>query len=395
VTIGEGSLCGSIGIDQLSGALGFDDSPMEDRVSQPGKAIGSGGSTGRSKIIVDPRPWTAIPSQQGTIDVFGRRPEDTVLIGGPLYHNGPFVPLFMSIFDGSTAILMARFDAKLAVELIERHQVNWTFMVPTQMARIARLRGIEERNLSSLHGLYHSGSACAEWLKRRWIELIGADHIFEVFGSAEQIGALFMRGDEWLKHPNSVGRPESTEVRIIGADGADVPDGDVGEIYFRWKAQAEAGFLAPLPDPDMMYEYWGSPRLRTTSDRFATAGDLGWFDEEGYLHLADRRLDLIISGGSNVYPAEIEGVISSNPKVDDVAVIGLPDEDWGQSVHAIVQPAQYAQLTEKELDAFCRAALSPYKRPKTFEIVPVLPRDESGKIRRSLLLSERVAPGRD
>lgn len=363
--------------------------PLPDRISVPGKAIGSGGSTGQPKIVVDPRPWMAVPMQAGTIDAFGRRPEHTVLIPGPLYHNGPFVPFFVSLFDGAKVVLMERFDAARAVDIVERYTVGWTFLVPTQMARISKLPDLNPAALSSLEGLYHSGSGCAEWLKRRWIDLIGAEAIYEVFGSSEQIGAFFIRGDEWLQHPNTVGRATLVDVRILDPVGEEQPLGEVGEIFMRWKPDARAGFLAPNPDPRKMYGYWGSDLLHTTEDGFTTAGDLGYLDEQGYLHLADRRHDLIISGGVNVYPSEIEQVISAVPGIEDVVVIGVIDVEWGQRVHAVVELSPDASISSADLNAVCREHLAPHKRPKAFEFVSRLPRSDAGKVRRSQIAAER------
>lgn len=374
----------------MTAAEGLSPEPLPDRISAPGKAIGSGGSTGRPKIVVDPRPWMAIPSPAGSIDAFGRRPEHTVLIPGPLYHNGPFVPFFVSLFDGAKVILMERFDATRVLDVVRRHRVEWTFMVPTQMARISRLPDLDPAALASLKGLYHSGSGCAEWLKRQWVDLIGPDSIYEVFGSSEQIGALFIGGDEWLEHPNTVGRPTLVDLRILDAFGHEQPRGEVGEIYMRWKSGASAGFLAPDPNPSKMYAYWGSEPLRTTDDGFATAGDLGYLDEEGYLHLADRRHDLIISGGANVYPSEVEQVISAFEGVEDVVVVGVPDPEWGQRVHAVVELAEGASISAADLDRLCREHLAPHKRPKGFEFVDRLPRSEAGKIRRTQIAAERA-----
>lgn len=375
----------------LEQANGLDDSALPDRTPQPGKSIGSGGSTGRAKIIVDPRPWAAMPLPPGKTDPFGRRADHIVLLGGPLYHNGPFGPLFGALFDGTTVVLMERFSAQRAVELIERYKVGWTFMVPTQMARIVQLPDFDPERISSLQGLYHSGAFCHAWLKKKWIDMLGAHAVFEIFGSAEQVGATFMRGDEWLAHPGTVGRGVATDIRILDSEGRDLPTGEVGEIYLRWKPSADGGFLAPKPHADLMYSYWGSPRMKSTPEGFASAGDLGWLDSEGYLHLADRRTDLIITGGSNVYPAEVEDVVSRFPGVVDVAVIGLPDEEWGHRVHAVVETAPGKTVTSDDLLQLCKDNLSYFKVPKAFEFVQQLPRDESGKIRRSQLVLQRKA----
>jgi bile acid-coenzyme A ligase len=360
-----------------------------DIVPCPGKAIGSGGSTGRSKIIVDPKPWAGVPLAPGVIDNFGRRAGQVVLISGPLYHNGPFTA-YISLFDGCPVVLMERFNAERAVELIERHGVNWTFMVPTQMQRIARLPGVERRDFSSLEGLYHSGAPCPPWLKRWWLRVLGPERVFEAYGATESIGGIYIRGDEWLEHPGSVGRARLADVRILGPNGEELAAGEVGEIFLRWKKEMQIGSRQLSPVPEDMYRYWGSEPLKTMPDGFSAPGDLGWLDEDGYLFLADRRLDLIITGGVNVYAAEVEAALSEHPAVADVAVVGLPDPEWGRRVHAIVQVAAGVTVSEADLDAHCRARLNPHKLPKTYEFVEVLPRTESGKIRRSQLVADRA-----
>jgi bile acid-coenzyme A ligase len=217
-------------------------------------------------------------------------------------------------------------------------------------------------------------------VKRAWIDLIGGEKIYEAFGATEAIGATVIRGDEWLDHEGSVGRPVASEVRIIDDKGREVPDGEVGEIHMR----LESG------EPPA-YEYRGAPPAPATPDGFVTVGDLGWVDADGYLFLADRRTDLIISGGANIYPFEVEAVLSGHPSVVDVVVVGLPDDEWGKRVHAIVQPADPEAPPEADaLEAFCRDHLVSYKVPRSFEVVVEFPRNQAGKIRRNALVAERT-----
>jgi bile acid-coenzyme A ligase len=303
---------------------------------------------------------------------------------GPLYHTGPFGTTVSGVMSTGRVVVMETFDAARALDLIERHRVNAVWAVPAQMQRMARVEGVERHDLSSIESLYHSGAVCPPWLKRAWIDLVGADHVYEGFGSTEAVGMLVIRGDEWLQHPGSVGRPDNTDVRICDEAGADVPTGSVGEIFMRWRSGAPLG----LPDS---YTYWGSPRAKATPDGFVSVGDLGRFDGDGYLYIADRRVDMIVTGGVNVYPAEIEVVLSEHPAVKDVAVVGVPDTDWGRRVHAILEVGEDVARQElvQELDQHCRARLARPKVPKTYEFSE-LPRNDAGKIRRSVLVEERA-----
>ena len=353
--------------------------PLAAICAHPGKAIGSGGSTGRSKIIIDPNPWQAIPGTLWYAESTRFAPRQVHLLAGPLYHNSPFLMAHWGLFEDHKLILMERFDAAQALELIERYRIQYAFLAPTMMARIARLPKVEARDFSSFEAIYSTAAPCPAWVKRAWINLLGAEKVYEILGASEGVGLTAIRGDEWLRKPGSVGRPlENMRVRILADGGQELPAGEVGEI-----------FMHPGVD-EPTYRYVGSPPARSTADGFVSVGDLGWLDEDGYLFLADRRNDLIISGGANVYPAEVEAALSERADIADVVVVGLADEEWGQRVHAIIQARAGAEKpTVADLDAHCRARISSYKVPKSYEFLPRLPRQESGKIRRGQLARAR------
>lgn len=362
----------------------FASDPLPDCLPDPGIAIGSGGSTGRPKIILRNGPLAHVPGQLTTYPalggVVGLRPGQTQLVVGPLYHSGPFSWAHEGLFEGHTLVVMERWDTARVIDLIERERVNFMFMVPTMMSRIAKHPAVRARDFSSVESLFHAGGPCPPWIKQAWFDLIGAARVFEGFGSSESVGVAVIRGDEWLAHPGSVGRPLCTDVQILDAQGQPLPPGEVGEIYMRWQHRPNPGF-----------RYLGTPAPPTTPDGYTSVGDMGWLDAEGYLYSADRRVDLIITGGANVYPAEVEAALIEHPAVSDVVVIGLPDDEWGRRVHAIIQPASPgAPPTPAELSAHCRARLAAYKVPKSYEFLEALPRSTAGKIRRVALVEERA-----
>ncbi|MBN8618932.1 MAG: AMP-binding protein [Anaerolineae bacterium] len=359
----------------------FPTTPPPDHIPHPGRAIASGGSTGRPKIIVDPRLWATRPGENYFGYGAGYAPGQTQLLAGPLYHNSPHGWAFSGLFDDQLLIVMERFNESRVVDLIERHHVNFMFMSPTMMGRVARLPAVTHRDFSSLAAIYHTSAPCPPWIKRFWIDLIGAEKIYEGYGSTEGIGAARIRGDEWLLHPGSVGRPHNTLLKILDPHGQPLPSGEVGEIYVR-----------RLHD-NPTYEYIGSPPLPRTPDGYASVGDLGWLDEDGYLYIADRRTDMIVSGGANIYPAEVEAALSEHPEVADLVVVGIPHDDWGRSVHAIIQPRDPLHPPDvSELNRYARERLASYKIPKSYEFLRVLPRNQMGKIRRTELTAEREKP---
>jgi bile acid-coenzyme A ligase len=349
--------------------------PLDDRVSPHSQVIASGGSTGRPKLIVDALPAECDPDET----VYGLPPEATVLVPGPLYHTGPFINARMTLQSGGTLVLMTRFDASQALELIERHRVQWVNFVPTMMQRIWRLPEAERlgRDLSSLVVVMSTGAHCPAWLKRAWIQWLGPDRIWEAYGGTERIGGTMISGTEWLEHPGSVGRPTGgRRLRILDGDGRKLPPAEVGEVYF-----------LPPGGLGSTYRYVGAD-ARSTADGWESLGDMGWVDAEGYLYLVDRRCDMIVTGGANVYPAEVEAALDAHPSVGSSAVIGLPDDDLGQRVHAIVEAEP--RIPEDALRAHLGEHLVRYKIPRSFEFVDRPLRDDAGKVRRSALRAARL-----
>ncbi|MGF1456879.1 MAG: AMP-binding protein [Alphaproteobacteria bacterium] len=348
--------------------------PLPDAISPNWKAPTSGGSTGRPKLIVAGEPGAFDPQA----DFLGMAPDMVHLVPGPLYHNAPFTFSARGLFMGHHLVVMSRFDAERTLALIDRYKVNWLMLVPTMMQRIWRLEPeIRDRyDLSSVQVLWHLAAPCPPWLKEAWIDWLGAERIWELYAGTEAQGRTVISGAEWLAHKGSVGRPVGCRIEICDPEGRVLPAGEVGEI-----------FMIPDTGQGSTYHYVGAePRAR--DDGFESLGDMGSLDADGYLYLADRRTDMILSGGANIYPAEVEAVIDSHPAVRSSCVIGLPDDDLGQRVHAIVDAPD--PVSAEELLAFLADKLVRYKIPRTVEFVSTPVRDDAGKVRRSALRAERL-----
>ena len=352
------------------------DEPLPPEVAPYWKAPASGGSSGAPKLIASTAP-AVLEALAPFVGLARMTPNGVSLVTGPLYHNGPFMTASIALFAGCHLIVMTRFDPELALKLIEKHKVDWMYAVPTMMNRIWRLPE-EVRNsadLSSLKTVLHTGAPCPPWLKESWINWLGPEKILEVYAGTETQAITFIGGDEWLAHRGSVGRPVIGEITILDEKGEPLPPGEVGELWMR------RGEGAPAP-----YIYKGAQAK--ARDGWESLGDLGWVDEEGYVYISDRDTDMILVGGANVYPAEVEGALDEHPKVQSSCVIGLPDDDLGNVPHALVQLE--SQVSDEELKDHLSSRLVSYKIPKTFERVDEPLRDEAGKVRRSALRAARV-----
>lgn len=349
---------------------------LEEAVSRNWKAMTSGGSTGRPKVILDAMPGRWDPH----VGVLGQSAGSVLLNPGPLYHNGPFMLIHTGLFAGGTVVDMVKFDALRALELIDADGVTWVNLVPTMMQRIWRL-GPDVRSrfsLASLERVFHMAAPCPAWLKEEWIAWLGGDRLYEVYAGTERQGSTMISGTDWLSHRGSVGKPQpGARIRVLDEAQRDCPPREIGEI-----------FLLPDGGPNSTYRYIGADAKRCGD--WESLGDLGWFDEDGYLYLSDRRTDLIISGGANIYPAEVEAALDAHPLVGSSVVIGLPDEEWGERVHAIIQPVAGANLDAAELLIFLGERLTRYKLPKTIEFTTQPLRDDAGKVRRVSLRTARM-----
>jgi bile acid-coenzyme A ligase len=358
---------------------GLPDGPLPDRVAKYWKAPTSGGSTGRPKIIVSNTPGefdTDLPTPL-------RIERDRVLlVPGPLYHNGPFSFSMAGLMRGNHIVVMSRFDAEQTLRLLDHWRVDWVNLVPTMMHRIWRLPpAVRTRyDLSALRIMLHLAAPCPPWLKDEWIRWLGPERIHELYGGTEAQGTTWITGEEWLTHRGSVGRPlPEYRMQILDPEGRPLPPGEVGELY-----------MLPDSGPGSTYHYIGAaPKSR---DGWESLGDIGWLDEEGYVYLTDRHSDMILSGGANVYPAEVEAALDAHPLVRSSCVIGLPDEDMGQRVHAIVDAV--GGVAADELRAHALGLLAAYKVPRTFEFVSQPLRDDAGKMRRTALRDARLRHGR-
>jgi bile acid-coenzyme A ligase len=351
------------------------DAPLPDRTAPSERALASGGSTGLPKLIV-PKSAAAYDSENAS-PLF--RAKYAVLVPGPLSHAVPFSATFQGILAGCKVVVMGRFDARHFLELVEAHRVDRVCVVPAMMLRIWRLPEAVRlsTDVSSLEFVMSGGAPLPAWLMRNWIEWLGPDVMHEAFGPSERIGGTFISGAEWLAHPGSVGRPMTPgSLKILDAERNELPAGEMGEI-----------FMMPAAGPGSTYEYIGA-RANARHDGWESVGDMGYLDAEGYLYLGDRRSDMIVIGGRNVYPAEIEAALEEHPSVRSCAVIGLPEDELGQRIHAIVECD--GVLDGDVLRRHLEVRLARYKIPRSFEAVETPLRNEAGKVRRSALRTERM-----
>ena len=343
------------------------------------KACTSGGSTGRPKVIVDHRP-AAFDLDFPFLDM----PRDQVVLNpGPLYHNGPFSALAAALIKGNRVIGQKRFDAAGALDLIASEQAVWAMLVPTMMHRIWRLPDEQKdpARLASLRLVVHTAAPIAPWLKQAWIDWLGGARVGEVYGATEGIVRTWVLGTDWASRPGTVGQAiGGTRLSVRDPAGAPVAPGVVGEV-----------FAMPPNGPGSTYHYIGA-EPRRSHDGWESVGDLGWLDEDGFLFLADRRVDLIITGGVNVFPAEVEAALSEHADVLSCAVVGVADDDLGQRVHAVVQATPGSDLGADALLAFARTRLSGQKVPRSVEFRDGPVRDDAGKVRRATLLASPPLP---
>jgi len=367
-------------IDWIDGTADLDVPDLPDVLSPQVNGICSSGSTGTPKVILSGRPGL-YEARQGVAFMEAWRPvprPQTILVLAPMYHTNGFSTLF-SLLGGDRLVVLEKFDAARVVDVIERHGVTTFTATPTMLQRIADLPDIDDRDLSGVDWILQGAAPMPRSLVHRWADLIGAERIVMAYGMTEGLGLTALRGDEWMTHQGSVGRGfRETDIRILDAEGRVLPPGEIGDIYLRSQLGDGYSYLG------------GAPPLRATDDGFQTVGDLGHLDADGFLYIADRRVDLIVTGGANVFPAEVEAALIDHPGIADVVVIGLSDPEWGHRVHAIVEPSDpAAPPTPAEVIAWAKERLAAYKVPKTVETVDTIPRSAATKVNRGALVAAR------
>ncbi len=329
------------------------------------------GTTGRPKGVIHGRPDRSQAGQamRGQLALWGWTADDVYIVTGPAYHAGPGGWAMAALYVGATTVILESFDPRAWLALVAAHRVTRTFMVPAHFIRILEVPEAERRRVdhSSLQLIVHAGAPCPVPIKQRIIDALAPCEIAELYGMSEG-GATRISMAEWLARPGSVGLPwPGTEVRILDAAGRAVPVGETGVIYVR----PPGGVRFHYHDDDAKTaEAW-------RDDAF-TVGDVGHLDADGYLYLTDRAVDLVIRGGVNVYPREIEEVLYTHPAVVDCAVFGVPDERLGEVLLAVVETR--TPTTAEELLAFCQSRLADFKVPAAVEFVDELPRQPNGKV---------------
>jgi long-chain acyl-CoA synthetase len=343
------------------------------------------GTTGRPKGVVrltdGPPPIESLKSMaQGMLATLALPPDGMTLLAGPYYHSAQWSFAFLPLLAGSTVVMTHRFDAAGTLRLIDDYRVTNLHLVPTQFIRLLRLDAPVKDAFdgSSLQCVWHGAAPCPPQVKREMIDWWGPC-IHEYYGSTEGAVVTGISSAEWLKRPGSVGRViQQTDVFILHEDGSAAPVGEHGTIWMRNRR-------------GIAMQYHNDPAKTAAAHRGAglfTTGDVGWMDAEGYLYLTDRLIDMIISGGVNIYPAEIEAVLATHPAVFDTAVIGVPNGEFGEEVKAIVQLAPGLRADDGLIESLlhhCRDALAGYKVPRTIEFRDTLPRTETGKLQKRLL----------
>ncbi|SHK98793.1 Acyl-CoA synthetase (AMP-forming)/AMP-acid ligase II [Roseovarius marisflavi] len=383
--------CKVFGVGEAPGAFSSwsDDVARQDETPIPDEAQGldmlySSGTTGRPKGIKWPLE-PALPGRRTMLvdlltTLFGYGPETRYLCPAPLYHAAPLRHTMVTLKMGGTAVIMDRFEAETSLKLIEQHRVTHSQWVPTMFVRLLKLpqEVRDSYDLSSMQMAVHAAAPCPVDVKRQILDWWG-DIVHEYYAGTENNGFTAINSAEWRAHPGSVGAAKLGVIHICDATGRELAPGSEGEVYF---------------ENGQQFTYHKDPEKTaacTNAEGWTTLGDIGRLDGDGYLYLTDRKSFVIISGGVNIYPQETEDTLLGHPSVLDAAVIGIPDEDFGEAVHAVVQLMPGHQATDalrEELLAHCRANLSAIKCPRSIEFRQELPRSATGKLYKRKLRAE-------
>jgi len=348
----------------------------------------SSGTTGRPKGILRPLPGNSIAEDAGPVGALQRTlwgfDENTVYLSpAPLYHSAPIGFTTAALALGGTVVMMPRFDEIGALQAIEKYRVTHSQWVPTMFTRMLKLPEVERSgfDLSSHRVAIHAAAPCPAGIKQAMFDWWG-NIIYEYYGGTELNGLTHCGPEEWLSHKGTVGRPVIGSIHICDEDGNELPNGEPGLVYFEL--------------PEMPFEYLKDPQKTRDAQHpqhanWSALGDVGYLDDDGFLYLTDRATFMIISGGVNIYPQEIEDAMVLHPKIADVAVIGVPNEEMGEEVKAVVQLAAGTAAdaaTAEELMAYAREHIAHYKCPRSIDFRDELPRLPTGKLYKRLLKDE-------
>ncbi len=355
------------------------DETPQDVAANPNMISVTSGTTGQMKLIRQDMPagmtrdllhyWMRISGMD-----FGQRQ----LLLGPLWHGAPHSAAFDGLYMGHTLIVPHNLSPESIVHLIREYQIEYLQMVPTLMYRIMQLPKLAREDFKSVQAFCHTGGYCPPEQKQKWIDLLGAENVYEIYGMTEVIGVIGIRGDEWVRHRGSVGHVcQMGEISIRGPGNKSLQPYEVGEIYMK------------IPEEGFRTEYVGLAPLPVQHGGYRSVGDMGYLDEDGYLYFVDRRSDMFVVGGENVFAAEVEAVLLRYPSVTEAAVVGIPDEEWGHRLHMLLVSQE--EIFPEKLRAFLQLHLLPYKIPHTFQRVSALPHGKSGKLDRVQILKDSLA----
>jgi fatty-acyl-CoA synthase/long-chain acyl-CoA synthetase len=355
---------------------GSDAEPAVPAGEEASTMIYTSGTTGHPKGAV--RRGTGDPEQlRALVGLIGYAPDDVYLSTGPLYHSGPGGFMAIAFALGNTVVLQRKFDPEDWLRLVASYRVTTTFSAPTPIRMVCGLPAAVKAkyDVRSMKRMIANAAPWSFALKQAYLADFPQDSLFEVYGSTELGVNTVLRPEDQLRKPGSCGRPApGVELRLVDDDGEEVTKAhQPGEVFVRSRS---------------VFTTYHKAQEKYEAERrgeFHTVGDVAYFDEEGFYYICDRKKDMIISGGMNIYPAEIEAALESHPDVYDVAVIGIPSDEWGESVHAIVVPRPGASPTPEAIAAFARRHLAGYKLPRSVSFLPELPRTGSGKILKRVL----------